>query len=405
MEKSLYANSYTVYEFSSKPGFYKDMKQIGLVLDIKQSYQRQIARGALAYFRESRRSKPIMLAGQVVHPVERVPLLEADGLLGQFYGEAGKPGSYWKGAFLSTANIPPMGKASCVFSDDEAVGRMGAAYLADLGYKHLAFAGNRQVQAFLERKKGFEAQCRERGRQISSSFDGVFTGLIMRRWQQTQNRILNALKALPQPVAVMTGDDLTGIAILQVALENGLRIPEDFALLGVNDDSLQLELLPVPMSSVRLNGEKVGFEAAQLLTAQLYGEASIPQRLSIPPLRVVERRSTDIVYCGDKAIERILQRMKARLDKPLSIPDLIGGSGMSRAKFDRRFQELLGTSPYQFILNLRFRKAEEMLLDTRYTVSEIAYACGFHKVHDFSAQFRKRKGMSPTEFRSEHFIS
>lgn len=380
------------------------MKQIGLILDLQQSYQRQIARGALNWFQNNNRSKPFMLAGQVVHPVARLPLLKADGLLGQFYPDKSNLVPARNADILSTANIPPPHTISGVCSDDAAVGRMGATYLVDLGYRRLAFAGNPKVHAFVERQQGFDAVCRERGIELDSCFHGVFTGYIMRRWRSVQIRILRALRDLPKPAAIMAGDDLAGIAILQTALENGIRVPEDFALLGVNDDSLQLDLLPVPMSSIRLNGEKVGFEAVRLLTAQLEGNAVVPQRLVIPPLRIVERRSTDIVHCGDKAIEHILQRIKAALDQPLSVADLIRGSGMSRAKFDRRFQELMNTSPYQFILNLRFRKAEEMLLNSRYSVSEVAYACGFNKVHDFSAQFRKRTGMSPTEFRTRHFI-
>lgn len=380
------------------------MKKIGVILDIQQSYQRQTARGALNFFRDSRKSQPVMLAGQVVHPIARLPLVEADGLLGHLYPDSKRAGTDEERPFLSTANISTNVKVSCVCSDDGSVGRMGAAYFAGLGYKRLAFAGNQKVAAFRERKEGFEAECLEHGLCALDCFEGVFTGHIMRRWKPTQRRIFNALRKLPRPSAIMAGDDLTGIAIMQVALDNGFRIPLDFALLGVNDDSLQLDLLPVPMSSIRLNGEKIGFEAARLLSAQLHGEAPATKRLAIPPVRVVERLSTDIVHCGDPAIENIIQRMKAAYSKPVSIPELIERSGMSRAKFDRRFQELTGSSPYQFILNLRFRRAEELLLENRYTVSEIAAACGFQKVHDFSAQFRKRKGTSPTGFRALHLL-
>jgi LacI family transcriptional regulator len=189
------------------------------------------------------------------------------------------------------------------------------------------------------------------------------------------------------------------MAVLEVAIEEEIAIPDDLALLGVDDDWLHLNMLSVPLSSIRLNGERIGYRAAELLCEALAGKVKFPAKEKIAPLRVVERTSTNFARCEDAVVATALDRIKDGFRKPLSVDDLNRGSGVSRAAFDRRFQAVTGKSPYQMLLQQRFREAERLLIDTSTRITEIAETCGFRTVHDFSARFKDRHGRSPLQFR------
>lgn len=371
-------------------------QRVGLFFDMKHGYQRQLAEGTLRYIRERGTITPESLGGQNVHPLSRAELIESPCWLGHLYLDRMEKTAV--GWVVSTANLVPDERMGVVCPDDEAVGRLGARYLFDQGYKVLSFVENPNTAAFRERRKFFE----EEGNRLGASivpFGKVFGGGIIKNWKQIRLRLAKALRQLPPQTGIMACSDHVAMAVLEVALEEGIAIPDDMALLGVDDDWLHLDMLSVPLSSIRLNGERIGYRAAELLHEALSGTVKFPAKEKIAPLRVVERTSTNFARSGDAVVATALDRIKDRFQEPLSVDDLSRGSGISRAAFDRRFHAATGKSPYQMLLQQRFREAERLLIETTRRITEIAEACGFRTVHDFSARFKDRHRMSPLQFR------
>lgn len=371
-------------------------QQIGLFFDIKQGFQRQVAEGTLHFIRHNGGIIPESLGGQIVHTFSRGGLIETPHWLGHLYPD--NQATKTVNLVVSTANVAPGPRRGVVCSDDEAVGCLGARYLFEQGYKVLTFVENPGTTAFRERGQGFEKEGNRLGAKVIP-FGDVFGGGIVKNWKQIRPQLAEALRKLPQQTGIMACSDNIAMAVLEVAIESGISIPEDMALLGVDDDWLHLDMLPVPLSSIRLNGERIGYRAAELLHQALSGEPIFPLKEKIAPLRVVERTSTNFARCEDAVVAMALDRIKDRFQEPLSVEDLNRESGISRAAFDRRFHSVTGMSPYQMLLHQRFREAERFLIDTTKSITAIADACGFRTVHDFSARFKTRYQMSPLEFR------
>lgn len=386
-----------IFVFFNYPGDSRPMTQrVGLFFDTKQGYQRQVAEGTLRYIREQGTITPESLGGQIVHTLARAKFIDSPFWLGHLYlNRKDKAMVDW---IVSTANVEPDHRMGVVCPDDEAVGRLGARYLCNQGYKVLSFVENPNTAAFRERRKFFEEEGTRLGAKILP-FGKVFGMGIVKNWKQIRIQLATALRQLPPQTGIMACSDNFAMAVLEVALEEKIAIPDDMALLGVDDDWLNLDMLSVPLSSIRLNGEKIGYRAAELLHEALSGRVKFPARVKIPPLRVVERTSTNFARCADAVVATALDRIKDRFQEPLSVDDLSRGSGISRAAFDRRFQAATGKSPYQMLLQQRFREAERLLIDSRTRITEIAEACGFRTVHDFSARFKDRYQMSPLHFR------
>jgi len=286
--------------------------------------------------------------------------------------------------------------------DDLAVGRVAAEYFLHRGYRNFAFVGNGNYSFSRERRDGFEATLRAAGFKThdfihsTPEFDPrpeprVLYHAAMGQW----------LESLPKPVALMADNDWEALAVIQACNENGIRVPDDAAVLGANDDKLICRLCIPNISSVKLPFARMGNEAASILLQVTRGANSAPATKSVllPPLHVISRNSSVEYNVANPVVRQALDFMRTEIEKPFKIHHLLQRLGISRPSLERYFKEELGETPLVTLRKLRIDRAKTLLADTQLNNAEIAAKAGFTSNIRFVTAFKQMVGTPPGEYR------
>ena len=188
-----------------------------------------------------------------------------------------------------------------VGSDHAAIGRMGASHLLERGFRNFAFCGFANELWSMQRFNGFCSAVPQNNVAISL-YETPWRGPNVPRWDQDIEKIVKWLKALPKPVAILACNDVRGLHVLDACSRAGLLVPEEVAVLGVDDEEIMCELCSSPLSSVVLNPEGIGYAAAELLDALMAGKRPRQLRILVDPIRVFSRQSTDVMAVSDWAV-------------------------------------------------------------------------------------------------------
>ena len=287
-----------------------------------------------------------------------------------------------------------------IVADDEKIGEMGARYFIDKGYKNLAFYGADQIFWSGIRKESF--------RKTVDSLNlhyFQFESLLNDKWQSNVTLISNWMKCLPKPVAIMACSDDFGIHLIEAANIAGITVPEEVAILGVDNDEFICDLYDPPMSSIDQEPENVGFKVAQVVRAIIKGGNKVDDRIIGNNFRIVTRRSTDIFAIEDDQLVKALKYIKENTaKKSVSVAEVVAATTLSRRLLEMRFRKLLNRSVLQEIKRLRIDTIVHKLITTREPVSKIAYAMGFSSLASFSNYFKNEKKIAPGEFRKQFLI-
>lgn len=378
--------------------------RVALIFEIEQHYHREVLAGVLSYRREHGGLEVLSRSGMPFLKPTRLALAEGDGILGFLSEHDLAAFSHWKDKpAVTVSNKTEAGRLSVVCSDDRAVGQMAAAYLNGLGLRNLAVLGCWEGYAGA-RADGFAEAAQTLGRtcQLFRPKVGVRT---VERERELDEEIGMWLRSLPTPCGIYCVDDRFAVEVHKWARSLGRRVPDDWAILGTDNDHLLLELLDCPVSSVELNGRQIGFEAAKLLARQLRGEAAGPVRLEIPPRRIVPRASTDLRYDEDPIVRVILKRMLADPGCAWTVASLVEGLGLSRRAAELRFRKQTGGGIYDRLIELRIARAKEALIEGTESVGRISEKLGFYDQRQLSHLFKLRTGLTPREFRNRHRTS
>lgn len=281
-------------------------------------------------------------------------------------------------------------------------GKMGAEYFVKKGFRHFAFYGTRDVVWSDERMQGF----RETVRATNPSF--TFSALCKNTqnalWDYDTNQLVTWLQSLPKPVAIMACDDNHAYHITEACQqgEGGgrLRIPDDIAVLGVDNDETICRLSMPNLSSLNQNIEQGGYDVAQLIDRILRDPATPREDVMVQPTHIVTRQSTDIYANNDQHIAEVLKYIHENISQKITVDELVELVPLSRRLLETRFKRSMGTSIYDYILQTRIEKVAQLLCEGM-SVSEAAIELGFSDIKNLSRMFRQQRGMTPSEYRRE----
>lgn len=291
----------------------------------------------------------------------------------------------------------PLSQLSELYVDSYAVGRMAAEHLLERRLPYYAYV--REIQNVLwsqRRERGYCERVAEAGLSCA-----IYTQppRRLRDWGYEQRRLGDWLRALPKPVGLMAAMDVRGRQVLEVCLESGIHVPDEIAVLGVDNDELLCELSEPPMSSVALDPEQGGYRAAALLDALMSGRLRKSQRILIPPTHVVVRKSTDVLAVADTTVVRAARFIRDNIAQPINVCDVVKHSNVSRRLLEIRFRREMGHSLHAEITRLRLERVKAMLQDTTWNLRQIAQASGFGNESYLIKVFRRELGITPSEFR------
>ena len=286
--------------------------------------------------------------------------------------------------------------------DHDAVGRLAAEHLIELGYRTFGFLGSASAGFSLEREEGFCDELSKRGFSAQSHHaEYVLRPPFDQYSKGSEEQARQWLEKLPKPVGILCSNDEHARMLSFLCQSSGISVPRDVALLGVDNDETICSLCFPPISSVDNPAEKIGYRAAQLLEAVARGRLEGHSRESVRPIHIVERQSTDRLATEDPVIRSAIAFIRRSLrDTDLSVNDVAEHISVSRRKLERTFSETLGITVLAAIHRYRIRRAKHLLHSTDLTVATVARECGYSDHRRLAMVLKSHSGMTPTQFRN-----
>jgi len=287
-----------------------------------------------------------------------------------------------------------------VIPDDEAIGRLGAEYLLDLGLKQMGVAGRAVGAYYVERRKAFLESCSFAGVPVSV-YDPLAPAPPDQHTPAAINPTLLAwLRSVPKPAGIFCSNDGMAEEILEVCRRSGIRVPEELCVLGVDNDELTTRMAHPPLSSIELHTQKIGYEAAKLLDELMDGRPGGPSlQIKMPPVGVVARQSTNLLAIADPDVLTAVRFIRDNIHKHITVGSLLRLLPVNRRFLERRFKEHLGRTPLQEIRRVRIEKAKELLSGTDLSMPAVAKRSGFANPERLANVFHAGVGMTPTAYR------
>lgn len=207
------------------------------------------------------------------------------------------------------------------------------------------------------------------------------------------------LKSLPKPIGIIGSNDIRAQQVLSACAQIGIAVPDQVAVVGVDNDEVRCDLCNPSLSSVNTNAFQVGHEAAALVEGVIDGKRSLPETMLIEPAGIIRRRSTDVLAFADPELSELVRHIRQHACDGLTIGQLVKHSDMSRATLDRLFNQNLGHTPHAEIIRVRINRVKELLTNSDLALKQIARLTGFTHDETLYRIFKRTTGQTPSEFR------
>lgn len=279
--------------------------------------------------------------------------------------------------------------------DDRAVGRMAADYLLGKGVHNLAFVGADNAEPSLRRQAGFRDAIGSR--RIGYHEHAIWGTGVRPMLGQTRDW----LRSLPTPIGIFAFSDQAAICLAEEAVLAGFKIPDDGLLLAAQNDDILDQMANPSLSSIELPGREIGRRAAEALLAWIdKGEPPAPVT-ELPPVRVVERISTERSAVEDADVSKAVSFIQEHVHQGINVDDVLQVVGVSRRTLEKRFKSALGMTPLEEIQRLRVARAKDLLSRSDFSLNEVAVNSGFSSVSRLCIVFKQQTGRTPAQFRRE----
>jgi len=287
-----------------------------------------------------------------------------------------------------------------IITESAAIGCMAAEHFLDRGFQHFAYCGMDEFAWSRGRGQHFAQRLAQAGYTVERYEPPA--GTAGRAVKNEQNGIAEWLQQLPKPMAVMCCNDDRALQVIEACKQVGYEVPDHVAVLGVDNDVLVCDLADPPISSVSLNTESAGYEAARLLDRLMKGEPMAGQVIPVRPTHIVARMSTDVLMVSDPDVSAALQFIRRNPNRLIQVNDVVEATNVSRRVLEKRFKAVLRRSVHQEIRRVRVHHIIQLLIGTDLSITEVATHGGFDGVEHIARYFRKETGMSLRDYRKRH---
>jgi len=303
---------------------------------------------------------------------------------------------------VDLAESRPNIKLPRVTMDNVAIGRMAAEHFLEFGYRHFAVCHRRELGVSRRRCDAFKSlvnaaghDCevmswqRERGDQVDTR-------------QKRHQWLMRRLSKLTKPLAVFAVRDVEAVEVIEACVAAGINVPDEVAVLGVDNNEMICDCLRVPLSSVDPNLEEVGYQGAALLSRLLSGERPPLSPIYIGPIGIVRRRSSDGLAVEHSSVAAALRFIHDHAHEPIRMVDVTAHVDISRSGLEKAFREHFVRAPMEELRRIRLQRAMSMLTQTDASVTEIARQVGFQSAHNFCRVFKREMDLTPQTYRNHH---
>lgn len=281
-------------------------------------------------------------------------------------------------------------------TDNVGIADLAVTHFMERGFQHFAYCGRREFVWSIDRGAAFERRLGALGKTCAHFPQPSDTGADS---DGETDRIAAWLLTLPRPLAVFACYDQRGQQVLDACRRAGFAVPDEVAVLGVDDDELLCALSPPPLSSVTLNARRSGWLAARALDLLMRGKTVPAEVCYVSPLGVATRQSTDTMAVGDAQIARAIRFIREHACRGTSVADVLRACPMSRRALEQRMKAIIGRTPHAEILRVQISRAKQLLAGTSLALPEVAEKCGFRHAEYLSVAFKREAGVAPSDYR------
>jgi LacI family transcriptional regulator len=388
--------------FPAGGGGKKGRPDIALLIETSNAYARGLLHGIRAYIREHRSWSIYLGEQRRGEPAPQwLKKWTGDGIIARIESAAIAEAVVASGLpaiDVSAARYVP--ELPYVETDDAAIAGLAAEHLLERGFRHFGYCGDRRFNWSNWREEHFHQRITRAG------FDCyIYRPSRNRRGTVPCDReradLGDWIQALPKPVGVMAGYDIRGREVLDACRQLGVRVPDEVALIGVDNDELICDLADPPLSSVIPDTQRTGYEAARLLDLLMAGQSELPLAHLIAPLGIAVRRSTDVLATEDADVSAAVRFIRAHATEGINVEDVLRAVPLSRRVLESRFEKLLGRTPHEEITRVQIERVKELLVETDLPLAVVAHRAGYKHVEYLSVVFKRETGLPPSQYRRE----
>ena len=389
-----------------------EIPRVALLIETSRSYGRELLVGIAQYVRSH---GPWSIEFQEGDPTEQLPdwfkSWRGDGIIARVKTEEMANSILKKN--LPTVDLYcelPHSKMASLRSDEALVGRLAAQHLLERGFQHFAFSGFNGVEWSNRRGHGFRQCIAEAGYPCHTFENPRPPALIApveyeEHGLKYEHQLAHWITALPKPIGLMACNDARARQILKACRDLGIAVPDKLAVIGVDKDEVLSELSDLPVSSVILNTQRIGFEAAALLHRMIKGEHPSKETILIEPRGVATNRSTDTLSVQDANLAKAILFIRDHACEPISVESVASFAGLSRSMLQRKFRATFKQSVHEAIINGRLKRASDLLVGTNISMIDVAEKSGFKHCEYMAVVFKTYIGKTPSQYRKEGRIS
>lgn len=381
-------------------------RSVGIFLEVGRAAMRKVVSGVMTFAHQrgnwnvclpessSSNSLDCMLAGRWDGVIVGFDDPHGPELLRLSVPLVGVGGGY--GWFRPNMKIPYVG------TDNTAVAQLAADHLLERGFVHFAYCGYSPTPVngcSQKRAEAFHDAIRRAGHRCAVH---NAPNTASDTWERLCGELAEWLAGLPRPLGLMTCNDSRAQQILEACRMAELRVPEDVAVVGVDNEEAICPFTDPPLTSVDQGAQQTGYEAAQLLDQWMSGETVAPGKRSVSPVGIVARGSTEILATGDQDVAAALRFIRDHACEPIGLDDVGSATGSTTATLRRRFKAVLGRTVHDEIQRVRIERAKRLLVSTDWTFRQIARQSGFCSVQHMSTRVRQATGQTPRQYRQRY---
>lgn len=291
-------------------------------------------------------------------------------------------------------------KLPWVGSNHQAIGRLGARHFLERGFRHFAFCGFTNELWARQRREGFREVAEKENLPIPV-YESPWRGSNVSRWDLEIEHLGKWLKDLPKPIGIMACNDARALHLLNACHQAGLLVPEEVAVVGVDNEEIFCELCNPALSSVAPDAERIGYQAAELLDQLMSGQTPPSQKILIDPLHIVTRRSSDTLAIQDRTVATALRFISEQALHGCTVTDVVKYVRVSRSFLERRFRHYLKRSPQAEIRRVQVSRIKQLLTETDFTLERISELSGFEHPEYMSVVFKRLVDQTPGQYRKQ----